>query len=195
MESPHARSASFRCCRRERPRTGSSATHRPRLSYRRLSFVNTRLRRRPAINLRVRNRVTLRFSTGRRPSGPPPCPVVRATTAGAASGERFDINGSGRLTRGTFIIVSAWRSPTDANGLTTQDQGGRIGARRPSHGQSMSGSDCTMNRGGNTLVFVTAKTRNLCCRRHGGTISKHHRRTLSDRPGGDRSHSNLAIDG
>jgi hypothetical protein len=66
---------------------------------------------------------------------------------------------------------------------------------RLSHGRSITGSDCTMNRGSNTLALVTAKPGNLCCRRHRGAVSKHHRRTLSDRAGGDRSHSNLAIDG
>jgi hypothetical protein len=40
----------------------------------------------------------------------PSCPVDRAATASAASTGLFDVNGSGRLTYGTFIIVSAQRS-------------------------------------------------------------------------------------
>jgi hypothetical protein len=75
LESPHARSASFRCCRRERPRTGSSATHLAGQGYPIDEFHSSTpgCGRRPAINL-TRNRVTLRFSTGRRPSGPPTLP-------------------------------------------------------------------------------------------------------------------------
>jgi hypothetical protein len=51
---------------------------------------------------------------------------VRATTASVASTRLFDVNRTGRLAYGAFIIVSARHSTTDANVLTAHDQGGRI---------------------------------------------------------------------